>query len=175
MYKSIAIDGPAGAGKSSIAKLLAEKIGFNYLDTGAMYRTYTYYFLKNSIDINDESLINSLINDINIKIIDGNFYLGNDNVSDKIRTEEVTKNVSLVSSYKQVRLNLVEMQREIARKSNIILDGRDIGSHVLKDASIKFYLTADVEERARRRLKDLNNDNLKNFDDVLKDIVRRDE
>lgn len=175
MYKSIAIDGPAGAGKSSIAKLLAEKIGFNYLDTGAMYRTYTYYFLKNSIDINDESLINSLISDINIKIIDGNFYLGNENVSDKIRTEEVTKNVSLVSSYKQVRLSLVEMQREIARKSNIILDGRDIGSHVLKDASIKFYLTADVKERARRRLKDLKNDNLKNFDDVLKDIVRRDE
>lgn len=174
MYKSIAIDGPSGAGKSTISKMLAKRINFNYLDTGAMYRTYTYYFLKNNLDINDEKVINENIKNINIEINDDKFYLDGEDVSKIIREKDVTKNVSLVSSYKKVRESLVEMQRNIAKKSNIILDGRDIGSFVLKDADMKFYLTAKAEERARRRLIQSENPNL-NFEWVLKDIIRRDE
>ena len=174
MYKSIAIDGPSGAGKSTIAKKLAEKIKFNYLDTGAMYRTYTYYYLKNNLDINDEKVINDNIKNINISIKDSKFYLDGEDVSEIIRGKDVTKNVSLVSSYKKIRENLVEMQRNIAKNSNIILDGRDIGSHVLKNADMKFFLTAKAEERARRRLEQSDNPNL-SFETVLNDIIRRDE
>ncbi|MGY3775911.1 (d)CMP kinase [Helcococcus sueciensis] len=174
MYKSIAIDGPSGAGKSTIAKRLAEKIKFNYLDTGAMYRTYTYYYLKNNLDINDEKVINDNIKNINISIKDSKFYLDGEDVSEIIRGKDVTKNVSLVSSYKKIRENLVEMQRNIAKNSNIILDGRDIGSHVLKNADMKFFLTAKAEERARRRLEQSDNPNL-SFESVLNDIIRRDE
>lgn len=174
MYKSIAIDGPSGAGKSTIAKKLAEKIKFNYLDTGAMYRTYTYYYLKNNLDINDEKVINDNIKNINISIKDSKFYLDGEDVSEIIRGKDVTKNVSLVSSYKKIRENLVEMQRNIAKNSNIILDGRDIGSHVLKNADMKFFLTAKAEERARRRLEQSDNPNL-SFESVLNDIIRRDE
>lgn len=174
MYKSIAIDGPSGAGKSTISKKLAKRINFNYLDTGAMYRTYTYYFLKNNLDINDEKVINDNIKNINIEIIDDKFYLDGEDVSKIIRENDVTKNVSLVSSYKKVRQCLVEKQRNIAKKSNIILDGRDIGSYVLKDADMKFYLTAKAEERARRRLIQSNNPKL-SYEWVLNDIIRRDE
>ncbi|MDO4778610.1 MAG: (d)CMP kinase [Tissierellia bacterium] len=172
-YKSIAIDGPAGAGKSTISKLLAKKIGFDYLDTGAMYRVYTYYFISNNIDVKDEALINSHIDDIDLEIKDGQFYLNGVNVDKEIRSDEVTKNVSLISSYKEIRENLVEKQREISMKNNIILDGRDIGSHVLKNADIKFFLTASAEIRAKRRFDELTSD--MSFEDVLKDIIRRDE
>lgn len=174
MYKSIAIDGPSGAGKSTISKKLAKRINFNYLDTGAMYRTYTYYFLKNNLDINNEKVINENIKNINIQINDDKFYLDGEDVSKIIREKDVTKNVSLVSSYRKVRESLVEMQRSIAKKSNIILDGRDIGSFVLKDANMKFYLTAEAKERAHRRLIQSNNPIL-SFEWVLKDIIRRDE
>lgn len=174
MYKSIAIDGPSGAGKSTISKRLASMINFNYLDTGAMYRTYTYYFLKNNLDINDENVINDNIKNINIEIKDDRFYLDGEDVSKIIREKDVTKNVSLVSSYKKVRENLVEIQRNISKKSNIILDGRDIGSYVLKNADMKFYLTAEASERAQRRLKQSDNPNI-SFEWVLKDIMRRDE
>lgn len=174
MYKSIAIDGPAGAGKSTIAKKLAEKIGYNYLDTGAMYRAFTYYYLLNNIDIKDEKEIDKELSNINIHIKDGKIYLEDTDISKEIRSEEVTENVSLISSYRKVRENLVEKQREIASKSNIILDGRDIGSHVLKDASMKFYLTADATERAKRRLADIDDPNI-TFDQVLEDIKKRDE
>lgn len=174
MFRSIAIDGPAGAGKSTIAKKLANKINFNYLDTGAMYRTVTYYFLKNNLDISDEDLVNSHLNKINIKIKDNKFYLDDEDVNELIRSDQVTKNVSLVSSYRLVREKLVDMQREIAKESDIILDGRDIGSHVLKDASIKFYLTADAMERAKRRLKDIDDENI-TLEKVYQDILKRDE
>lgn len=173
MYKSIAIDGPAGAGKSTISKLLADKIGFNYLDTGAMYRAFTYFYLINNIDINNEDKINNNIKSIKLTFKDNSFYLNNKNINKEIRSDEVTKNVSLVSSYKKVREYLVSKQREIASKSNIILDGRDIGSFVLKDASIKFFLTATPEERAKRRLIQ-NKESIKNFEKVLLDINRRD-
>lgn len=174
MYKSIAIDGPAGAGKSTIAKKLAERIGYNYLDTGAMYRAFTYYYLKNKIDIDNECEVNEHLNNIKISIEDDKIFLENLDITKDIRSEEVTDNVSLISSYKKVREKLVDKQREIASKSNIILDGRDIGSHVLKDASMKFYLTADATERAKRRLADIDDVNV-TFDQVLDDIKKRDE
>lgn len=174
MYKSIAIDGPSGAGKSTISKLLADKIGFEYLDTGAMYRAFTLYYLENELDIKDEDLINKNIDKINLEIKNGSFFLNGVNVDKKIRSQEVTKNVSLVSSYKLVRQYLVEEQRRISKKANIVVDGRDIGSSVLPDASIKFYLTAQAAIRAKRRLDQLNDPSL-SFDDILKDIIRRDE
>lgn len=171
---SIAIDGPAGAGKSTISKLLAKKLNFDYLDTGAMYRVFTYYYLKNNIDIENENLINFYINDIDLSILNNEFYLNGENVNKEIRSDEVTKNVSLVSSYKKVRDNLVEKQRKIAKQNNIILDGRDIGSNVLKNANIKFFLTASDEVRAKRRFEQLNNSTM-SYEEVLKDIIRRDE
>lgn len=174
MYKSIAIDGPAGAGKSSISKLLAKKINFHYLDTGAMYRACTYFYLLNNVDVNNEKLINDNIDKINLTIKNGIFYLNGKDITKEIRSDEVTKNVSLISSYKKIRENLVKMQRNIARQNNIILDGRDIGSHVLKDASIKFFLTADAEVRAKRRLNDEAVSSDLSFEEILEDIKRRD-
>lgn len=173
MYKSIAIDGPSGAGKSTISKKLAKCIGFEYLDTGAMYRAYTYYYLKNNLNIDDENIVIKYLDDIKLSIVDGNFFIGDENVDKEIRSKEVTLNVSLVSSYASVREKLVKEQREISKKSNIVLDGRDIGSHVLPNASIKFYLDATAEERARRRYLQLNDDSL-SFEDILEDIIRRD-
>lgn len=173
MYKSIAIDGPAGAGKSTISKLFAKKIDFDYLDTGAMYRLFTYYYLLNDIDIRNEELLKNKIENINIELKDGKFYLNDTDVSKEIRSDQVTKNVSLISSYKSVREHLVKLQREIASKSNIILDGRDIGSYVLKDADIKFYLDASPEVRAKRRLNQMP-DNSLSYQEVLDEINKRD-
>ena len=119
-------------------------------------------------------MINSKLDDINLFIEDNKFYLADKDISKEIRSVQVTKNVSLVSSYRKVREKLVEMQRKIAKQSNIILDGRDIGSYVLKDASIKFFLTATAEERARRRLQD-NKESNQDFEAVLADIKRRDD
>lgn len=174
MYKSIAIDGPSGAGKSTISKLLADKIGFEYLDTGAMYRAFTLYYLENKLDINDESIVNDNIGKIKLEIRDGAFFLNGKNVDREIRSQEVTKNVSLVSSYNLVREYLVKEQRRISENANIVVDGRDIGSKVLPNASIKFYLTADPKIRAQRRLDQLNDKTL-SFETILKDIIRRDE
>lgn len=175
MYKSIAIDGPSGSGKSTISKILADKIGFNYLDTGAMYRSYTYFYLLNGIDVNNEEEVINNMSKINLDIKNGMFYLNDKNITKEIRSEIVTKNVSMVSCYKKVRENLVAMQRKIAKKSNIILDGRDIGSFVLKDADIKFYLTASPEIRAKRRMNDEKEQNNMSFEAILEDIKRRDD
>lgn len=174
MYKSIAIDGPAGAGKSTISKLLADKINFEYLDTGAMYRAYTLYFLQNKSDLEDEGLVEKKLANIELNIINGSFYLNGINVDEEIRSQEVTKNVSLISSYKAVRERLVEEQRRISSKSNIVVDGRDIGSHVLPDASIKFFLTAKAETRAKRRLLQLGSTS-SSYEEILEDILRRDD
>lgn len=174
MYKSIAIDGPSGAGKSTISKMLADDINFEYLDTGAMYRAFTLYYLTNNLDINDEKIVEDNIKNIKLDIKEGHFFLNDINVDKEIRSQEVTKNVSLVSSYKTVREYLVREQRRISKKTNIVVDGRDIGTKVLPDASIKFYLTADPKIRAERRLKQLNDDSL-SFEEILKDIIRRDD
>ncbi len=172
-YKSIAIDGPSGAGKSTIAKILAERINFSYLDTGAMYRMFTYYYLSENLDLSDENLVRNHIDKINLKIDKDGFYLNGKKVNKEIRSDQVTKNVSLISSYKDIRENLVDQQRAIASQGNIILDGRDIGTVVLKDADVKFFLTASVDERARRRYEQLNDPSL-SLEAIKKDIERRD-
>lgn len=169
---AITIDGPSGAGKSTIAMKLAKKMGYEYLDTGAMYRYITYYLIDKKIDLYNKDLICETIKNED-KLVDEVINLDSEKNMD-IRSKCVTKNVSLVSSYPCVREFLVELQREISKKSNIVMDGRDIGSVVLPDAEYKFYLTASEEERARRRFLQYENTNSQSFEEVLQDIVQRD-
>lgn len=154
MY-SIAIDGPAGAGKSTIAKMIAKKLGFIYVDTGAMYRAMALYFIRNRIEAADEKAIGEACPDVSVSITyeDGEqqVLLNGENVNGLIRTEEVSRMTSASSKNRAVRMKLVDLQRELADKENVIMDGRDIGTYVLPDATAKVYLTASVEERARRR------------------------
>ncbi|MBO4506238.1 MAG: (d)CMP kinase [Lachnospiraceae bacterium] len=158
MKYNIAIDGPAGAGKSTIAKKLAEKLGFVYIDTGAMYRAMAYYYMSKGIDIDDKEAVIGEFDNINIelKYIDGvqHIYLNKEDVSSLIRTAEVGENASKVSAIAEVRKKLVALQQEIARSINVVMDGRDIASVVLPDADLKIYLTASVEVRAQRRYKE---------------------
>lgn len=159
-YINIAIDGPAGAGKSSIAKKLANELGFIYVDTGAMYRASALFAIKNGINIVSErdKLIASLdMINIDIKYIDGTqrIYLDNDDVSERIREPDVTKASSDIAVIPEVRIKLVQMQRKLADGQNVIMDGRDIGTYVLPNAQVKIYLTASVEERAKRRLRQM--------------------
>ena len=155
---NIAIDGPAGAGKSTIAKKLAEKLGFVYIDTGAMYRAMAFYYMNKGIDIDDKEAVIAEFDNINIelKYIDGvqHIYLNKEDVSSLIRTAEVGENASKVSAIAEVRKKLVALQQEIARSINVVMDGRDIASVVLPDADLKIYLTASVEVRAQRRYKE---------------------
>lgn len=156
---NIAIDGPAGAGKSTIAKQAAKKLGFVYVDTGAMYRTMALYFIRLGIDSGDEAAIAAACQDVDVTIRyeDGaqQVILNGENVSGLIRTEEVGRMASAVSVYMPVRNKLVELQRQLAKKTSVIMDGRDIGTCVLPDAPAKIYLTASVEVRARRRFNEL--------------------
>lgn len=176
---NIAIDGPAGAGKSTIAKLIAKKLNYIYIDTGAMYRAFGLYYLKNKVDINSEEDVNKLISQINIEITyDGSvqqIILNSENVTNEIRTEEVSQAASIVSSYKLVREKLVHIQQQLASKNNVVMDGRDIGTVVLPNANIKVYLTASVEERAKRRYKELieKGQNVI-LEEIEKDIKERD-
>lgn len=172
---SVAIDGPAGAGKSSISKEVARRMNILYIDTGAMYRAVGYYCIKNNIDYNDEEKVNSILNDLNIveEYTDKtNVYLNGEDITGLIRTESVSKAASVTSSYKNVRVKLVELQREMAKTTNVIMDGRDIGSVVLPNAELKIYLDASPEIRAERRLLELKED--ANYEDVLADIKERD-
>ncbi|MFC6323321.1 (d)CMP kinase [Companilactobacillus baiquanensis] len=154
----IAIDGPASAGKSTIAKLIAKNLDFVYCDTGAMYRTVTLLAKENQVDYGNESGILELMHDHKIYFVnktDGqHVYLDDKDVSEVIRTEEITNNVSQVSAIKEVRTELVEMQRKMADNTNIVMDGRDIGTTVLPKAEVKIFLIASVSVRAQRRFKD---------------------
>lgn len=172
----IAVDGPAGAGKSTVAKIVAKKLNINYIDTGAMYRAVTYKCLANNIDINDEvSVINIAKNSI-IDFKDNNIYLDGKILADEIRTMEVSNNVSNVAKIKEVRYLMVDIQREIGKRSSVILDGRDIGSYVFPNADYKFYLVATPEERGLRRYKELTEKGYDvNLDEIIKDIIKRDE
>lgn len=156
---NIAIDGPAGAGKSTIAKLVAEKLGFIYVDTGAMYRSIALYFISNNIDSEDDKAVVDACDKINIQIKyeDGvqQVYLNGENVSVAIRKEEVGNMASKVAAKKPVRDLLLQLQRDIATENDVIMDGRDIGTNVLPNAEVKIYLTASVSERARRRYEQL--------------------
>ena len=179
MTNNIAIDGPAGAGKSTIAKKLAKELGYIYVDTGAMYRAMAYHFLQNNIASDNESEIaKSCKNvDVSISYIDGEqqVLLNGQNISNKIRNEEVGNMASATSVYPVVRTKLVELQRQLASKENVIMDGRDIGTVVLPNANVKIYLTASSKVRAKRRFDELTAKGEDcNFDDIEKDIIDRD-
>ena len=179
-YYSIAIDGPAGAGKSTIAKRLAKELGYHYVDTGAIYRTLGYFFDLVGIGPKDIDGITRLIDECVIEIEwdeDGSqhMFLNEIDVSEDIRTPEISKIASAVSAHKLVRDTLLDMQRDVARKNNVIMDGRDIGSVVLPKADVKFYLTASPEVRAKRRYEELIAKGQKaNLPQVLKEIEQRD-
>ena len=172
----IAVDGPAGAGKSTIAKLIAEKLNINYIDTGAMYRAITYKCLQNNIDINNEEEVIKIAKDREIDFKDNNIYLNGEILKDEIRTMEVSNNVSNVAKIKEVRYLMVDVQRNIGKVSSVILDGRDIGSYVFPNADYKFFLVATPEERGKRRYKELVNKGYDvNLEEIISDIIKRDE
>ena len=179
-YVSVAVDGPAGSGKSTITKMVAEKLGFNYVDTGAMYRALTYNFLSNNLKELEENKIKELLEDLDFRVeyVDGvqYVYVNDVEVSDKIRTTEVSKYTSLFAKSPAVREFLIDTQRNLAHTNNIIMDGRDIASVVLPNADVKIFLTASVEERARRRVLDFERQGLENvdFEKVKEDIKARD-
>ena len=179
-YVSVAVDGPAGSGKSTITKMVAKSLGFNYVDTGAMYRALTYNFLSNGLDELEEEEIKELLSktDFKVEYVDGvqYVYVNNEEVSDKIRTSEVSKFTSLFAKSPAVRDFLIDTQRNLANTNNIIMDGRDIASVVLPNADVKIFLTASVEERARRRVLDFERQGIENvdFEKVKEDIKARD-
>lgn len=173
-YTQIAIDGPAGAGKSTIAKLIAKTLNYTYIDTGAMYRAITLKALRNEIDLQDESAFTEIL-DTTFEFKDGHLFMDGVDVSDDIRTHKVSNNVSLVSSYLSVRKECVKIQRQIAETNNIVMDGRDIGYKVLPSADFKFFLTASIERRAERRYKDNIKRGIKSDFEILKEkIAERD-
>ncbi|NLK74892.1 MAG: (d)CMP kinase [Clostridiales bacterium] len=179
-YYSIAIDGPAGAGKSTIAKKVAKDLGFIYVDTGAMYRAMALYFIRNNISAKDQESIEKACKDVKIVIeyIDGEqgVILNGENVNGLIRTEEVGNMASASSVYPVVRMKLVELQQELAKTENVIMDGRDIGTYVLPNADLKIYLTASTKERAKRRWLELKNKGIDaDITAVEKDIIERDQ
>lgn len=173
---NIAIDGPAGAGKSTIAKMVSAKLGYIYVDTGALYRAAALYITENGIP--DEDIEKSLENaDISLKFIDGTqrVFVGDKDVSDLIRTPEISMAASRTSAIPAVRAYLFETQKKIARENNVIMDGRDIGTVVLPDAEVKIFLTASAEERANRRYKELSvKPDCPPYEDIFKDIIQRD-
>lgn len=176
---NIAIDGPAGAGKSTIAKAAAKAFGFIYVDTGALYRAVAYYALSRGRDVSNADAVESLLNDITpeLKYLNGEqrVFLNGEDVSDKIRTPEVSMGASAVSAIPRVRDFLFNLQKKIAAENNVVMDGRDIGTVVLPNADVKIFLTASPEERARRRHKELaEKGQTVAFEEVLEDVNRRD-
>ncbi len=179
MSMNIASDGPAGAGKSTIAKRLAKKLGFIYVDTGAMYRAMAYYFLQHNIDAKDENAIAAACPDVDVTITYENgeqqVLLNGENVNGVIRNEEVGNMASSTSVYPVVRKKLVELQRQLAKSADVIMDGRDIGTCVLPDAQVKIYLTASSATRAKRRYDELTEKGVScDLAEIEKDIIDRD-
>lgn len=179
MMIAVAIDGPAGAGKSTIARKVSEEIGFIYVDTGALYRTIGYYAILHNIDPEDKDKVSACLDNIKItlKFNQGKqcVFIGDIDVSDKIRTPEISMAASAVSAIPSVRKFLLDLQKNLALENNVIMDGRDIGTVVLPNADIKIFLTASSEERAKRRYADLKiKDKDIKFQDVLNDIKQRD-
>jgi len=178
---TVAIDGPAGAGKSTIAKLISKKLKILYLDTGAMYRAVALRAIRNNVNTSDEKEMANLLNDVDIRVehIDEEqrIYLDGEDVSDFIRTSEVSIGASKVALVPEVRKKMVELQRNIASKNSVVMDGRDIGTYVLPNATLKIFLTASIEERAKRRyneqlMKGIEDDS---FEDIKNDIIYRDK
>ena len=178
-FVAIAIDGPSGAGKSTIAKRLAASLGFVYVDTGAMYRTVGLATLRRGIKSEDTAAVIAALSDIDVTIayVDGaqRVFLNGEDVSDQIRTPEVSMAASTTSAIPEVRKFLFETQQKLARENNVIMDGRDIGTVVLPNAKVKIFLSASVEDRARRRFDELKEKGMDvSFEDVLEDMKQRD-
>ncbi|NLK63172.1 MAG: (d)CMP kinase [Fusobacteria bacterium] len=172
----IAIDGPAGSGKSTIAKIISKKLNFTYIDTGAMYRMVTLYFIENKISKDEENHVLAALDNIKIDMKDDKFYLNNVDVSEKIRDVAVTNNVSSIAAINVVRENMVVLQRDISIGKDVILDGRDVGTVIFPNAKYKFYLDADINIRAKRRYSEMLNKNIDiNYEDVLLDMIKRDK
>ncbi len=180
MGYNIAIDGPAGAGKSTVAKMVAERKGYIYVDTGALYRAMAVYFLQNEISENNKEMIAEHCKKIDIELIYENNYqqviLNGENITDKLRRESVGEAASIFSSIECVRENLLEIQRKLAAQNDVVMDGRDIGTNILPQADLKIYLTASVETRAKRRFMELQNKGFRcNIEEVAHDIEQRDQ
>jgi len=173
-YYKLAIDGPAGAGKSSVAKMVANRLNFTYIDTGAMYRATTYKAMELNLDLSDPTQF-EFLDHIEMKFKNGVLYLDGKNITHEIRTNEVNNNVSIVASHVPVRNKLVMLQQKIAKNSNVVMDGRDIGTVVLPDADLKIYMSATVEERARRRFEENKVLGIKSdYFALIEEIKRRD-
>lgn len=179
MY-SIAIDGPSGSGKSTVAKAVAARLGFLYVDTGAIYRTVGVFAKRNNIDPHDEETLGKNLDKVDIKLgwVDGtqHVFLSNEDVSEEIRTPEMSMYASAVSALGKVRAFLLQMQRDFAKENNVIMDGRDIGTVVLPDANVKIFMFASPEARAERRYKELVEKGKDvTYDEVLSDMIQRDK
>lgn len=175
MNYSVAIDGPAGAGKSTIAKLVAKKFDLMYINTGAMYRAVALKATEKNIQPNEVEKLEALIDTMEMEFINDDLYLNGENIQDKITIPSISNIVSNYASVLEVRVKLVDLQRRMAKKFNVIMDGRDIGTVVLKDSKHKIFLTATAEERARRRFDELTARDIEcSYDEILKDIIDRD-
>ena len=177
---AVAVDGPAGAGKSSISKIVAKKLGYLYIDTGAMYRSVTWAVLYNHIDVNNQKAVEALLPELDLTMEASDdsckVFIAGQDVTDFIRTPQVNNAVSIVASYKGVRQYLVERQRLMAEAGGVILDGRDIGSVVLPNAELKIYLTASVEARAMRRYLEVKGTvNEQPLEDIKDSVMQRDD
>lgn len=177
---AVAVDGPAGAGKSSISKIVAKKLGYLYIDTGAMYRSVTWAVLHNHIDVNNQKAVEALLPELDLTMEASDdsckVFISGQDVTDFIRTPQVNNAVSIVASYKGVRQYLVERQRLMAEAGGVILDGRDIGSVVLPNAELKIYLTASVEARAMRRYLEVKGTvNEQPLEDIKDSVMQRDD
>lgn len=173
---AIAIDGPAAAGKSTIAKKVAAHFNFVYIDTGAMYRAFTWYVLEKGLDPKDENLANSVISEVHIRLSsDGKVFVNGMDVSKAIREPRVSGNVSYIASYPKVRIFLTEQQRELAKEVSVVMDGRDIGTFVLPHADVKIFQTASVAIRAKRRFLENEQKGIKtSLEEIEKELAMRD-
>ena len=172
----IAIDGPAGSGKSTISKLVAKDLNLIYLDTGAMYRMFTLKLLNEKVSFEDKKKIEELLQKLNINIDKESFFLDGKDVSEEIRKSDVSQNVSKVAAIKEVREKMVDLQRKFSQSKDVILDGRDIGTVVFPNADIKIYLVADLKERAERRYREMLEKGQKvSFKEIYKNIADRDK
>lgn len=172
----IAIDGPAAAGKSTVSKAVAKKLGYTYIDTGAMYRAFTEYVLRKGVDPQNEAECCKLIPEVEITLYpDGKVMCSGKDVTREIREPHVSGNVSYIASYKDIRLAMVELQRKMADKISVVMDGRDIGTYVLPNADVKIFQIASVEERAKRRFKENQEKGIPcTYEEIVADVEKRD-
>lgn len=171
----IAIDGPSGAGKSTIARKIADRLNLQYVDTGAMYRALAYKLIKTGADVKDTRAVEKVLKDTDIDYRDGFLFLDGKLLGDEIRSARISMMASDCSAIAAVRDKLGAIQKKIGRTDSVVMDGRDIATNIMKDAEIKIFLSATAEERANRRFKEMTTDSSLTYEDVLKDINKRDE